>query len=818
LYIQNLDEVLPLLRAKLREYLTLKLDLRSNAKNFQCFVHNDSDPSMHFNPRTNEETVKCFGCSWHGDLFACAEKIDGLPSSGPEWITETIPTLCELLDIPLKMGDVSVSDRERLKHLKMLQDMADCLIEGSPEKIEYAKQRRWEQPHLSYGCVEEDSLIAAMVDKGWPSEDVVKSGLIRSKYQNWFGPEKLTFIIRDHRGRPIGFIYRDYSKEGGRWVNSSESMVYNKSKALLGIDIALLEARQKGLYVVEGPGDLAQLYRVGITNAVAICGTAFTEHHLLYLKQLGIQRVMLSLDWDKAGFAATARILEGVLQVTSGMSAWVVTAPETDEKDPDELLCNSKTADPFIGLTVLSGFEWRLRQFEDETPDLICEKMIPIIAQEPLAVRRELLIRSLAEYTDINPQAIVTDVRAILDDRFSKFSNRIIATAEQALQEIKEDPESVRSILAEQESRVDGIELEYQQNSIGLNSQLMRLDVLEKETERDDAGGGFEMNNLTNFKNMMDGGSNWAEGCLISIPGRAHSGKTAMGLAISADIAISDENATVLIFSTDDAYKLILPRIMSNIYHFSCPDGPQLYNGMIAQPQKYLPNDDDYRGALYYARDLIKDLIREERLVIIDGEDGRTLGTLEKHQRYYRKRHSARKIFTVIDNQYNLDQFTNLDRSQRAERIITGLKNQCEDYRTCLMATAEYKKRMNGGQEKLVWPEDDDIADSRAQTYRPNVIAHVYNDSRARPDNTEIFWLDGGKVSPRIVLSFTKNKISGRDGKIAFDLSTKTVHPSVVSYEQAYADFERFVENKDAGLVKIQGDQYITVDAEDYDE
>ena len=115
----------------------------------------------------------------------------------------------------------------------------------------------------------------------------------------------------------------------------------------------------------------------------------------------------------------------------------------------------------------------------------------------------------------------------------------------------------------------------------------------------------------------------------------------------------------------------------------------------------------------------------------------------------------------------------------------------------------------------MIWPEDDDIADTRAQTYRPNIIAHVYNDSKARPDNTEIFWLDGGKVSPRIVVSFTKNKISGNAGKIAYDLDTKTVHPRPISYELAYSDFERFRDNKEAGIVKIQGDQYIVVDVDE---
>jgi len=134
------------------------------------------------------------------------------------------------------------------------------------------------------------------------------------------------------------------------------------------------------------------------------------------------------------------------------------------------------------------------------------------------------------------------------------------------------------------------------------------------------------------------------------------------------------------------------------------------------------------------------------------------------------------------------------------------------------LVTAEYKKRLTGGQDKLIWPEDDDIADSRAQTYRPNIIAHVYNDSRMRPDNTEIFWIEDGAVAPRIILSVTKNKISGKVQKMAFDLSGKTVHLWPIPLEQAFAEYDRYVEQKEAGYIRIQGNKCIHVDAEEYKE
>lgn len=590
-------------------------------------------------------------CNVSFDIFGCAEKIDGLPSSGPEWITETVPALCELLQIPLKLGEVSVADRERARLLKLTQDIADCLVENSPDEIAYVEARNWKQPYLAYGSVDETILINKVMEKGWSAEEINKSLIVKTKYVNYFGLDKITFVIKDHRGRAIGFVYKDLSKPDGRYVNSADSQLYNKSRALLGIENAIKTAKTDGVIVVEGPGDLASLNRVGIVNAVAVCGTAFTEHHLLHLKNLGIQKIYFCLDWDKAGYAATSNILETVLRATSGVSVFVITAPESDIKDPDELLRKSKTAEPFTSLKILTGFQWKLAQFKDESPDTICEKMILIIASEPTAIRRELLINSLADFTDVSPQAILTDVRAIIDNRFDKYKQRVVATAEAALQEITEDPESARTIIAQQESRIEEIENEFEQNTIGVNHQLMRLDLVMKEIsgEGGETAGGFKMNHLSNIKSCFDGGSSWTEGCLISLPGKAHSGKTALSLAIAADIALSDEDALAIVYSTDDSYKLILPRITSNLYHISFPNGPILTNGMLAQPLAHLPATSEYQDAFQEAQDLLKFLISEEKLIIIDGDSGRTVSTLQKQLRYYRKRFPARKIFCVLD-------------------------------------------------------------------------------------------------------------------------------------------------------------------------
>ena len=129
MYITDIDEVVSLLRSKLPQYLSLSLgeDNFSPNRKFKCFAHNDNTPSMCLNPKTDNETVKCFACGYHGDIFTVAEHFDNLPTNGPEWLTITIPTLCEKLDINYSPGTLSVVDKERISLYKLAQDISDIL-------------------------------------------------------------------------------------------------------------------------------------------------------------------------------------------------------------------------------------------------------------------------------------------------------------------------------------------------------------------------------------------------------------------------------------------------------------------------------------------------------------------------------------------------------------------------------------------------------------------------------------------------------------------------------------------------------------------
>lgn len=828
MYITDIDEVVSLLRSKLSDYLFLCLgeDNFSFNKKFKCFAHDDNTPSMAINPKTGGETVKCFSCGYHGDIFTVAEHFDALPTNGPEWLKVSIPTLCEKLDINYSPGTLTAIDKERISLYKLAQDISDILASQKSKDNEYLLERNWIQPFLPLGTIDPDSLIAKLVSKGWDAAFINSSSFIKTRYMSFFGEDKITFAIKDHCKRTVGFICRNlnYQKDNiPKYVNTPETSIYKKNQALMGIDVAYREAKKYGLYIVEGPGDLMQLYRLGIKNAVAVCGTAFTENHLLHLKSLGIRKIFLNFDWDQAGYAATQRVLENILKVTSGISTYVVAPPNPDAKDTDEYLKDKDSPSDYLDLTKVSAFEWQLNSFShSDTPDIICQKMIPIIAAEETGVKRELLIKELAQHTTVSTASISSDVSAIRNNKFSEKLEKTKAAAENYVRSVEQDPDNIRAHFAAHEQSIELIEKEFKTDSIGINYQISRFDAIQElraTSSEDESAASFKMNYFKDFVNNMNGGMSWASGALIYVGGRANSGKTATCLMIGTDIAMSDENSIVIIHSTDDSYEQIEPRIKTNIYRMACPNGPPLTIGMVVQPNLHLRDlPSEYTEAWIKANELFKELIEKERLVIIDSEDGATLSTLERNLRYYRMRYPNRKIMMVCDNTHNYLDFMNLEQSSRMTMISNQQKNLTVKYHACMIATAEYRKNMPMDHSKLRLPVDDDLADARALMYRPNVIWHVYNDMHDRKEHAEIFWKDvDGNIRPRLLLHFTKNKISGFKDKLVLDLDPSTVSLTPVDTKNALNDAESFRDLKSAGYISSNGKQVMYMEAEEYE-
>lgn len=816
MYISNVEELVEALKPKLRDYLENKIGREVNNKNFKCFIHKDDTPSMAFNPKSNNTVVHCFGCGTTQDIFGAAAHFEDLPSTGSEWITQTLPCLAERFGLLIKLGEQSLADKERTKLYKLMSDIANILA-GTKTKVleDYLLKRSWSDEKLIIGNISQQDLITKLSVTGWEATTLYSTLLINAK-NPIFADDRITFVIKDYRGRPIGFVARNLSNEGAKYVNSPESLIYEKSKVLLGLDSAISESKKTGIFIVEGPGDLAALHRVGIFNAVATCGTAFTSEHLHLLKMLGIKQAFFALDWDDAGQKAMRRILKEELKFATGVSCFVIEAPKSGEKDVSELLEGTKDYQAFTQLRKVPAFEWVLQIAVHSTPEDLCAEMIPIIASEGTSVRREILIKVLSDKTGISFTSIKEDIAAIRDSKVRERNERLEAAAQKYHKDIQSDPSNAQVLLSQHQNDLLAIEKEFNRQPQGVDYQLSRYDALQhnklnSEIETSE----FTLGRYTLLGHALSGGMSWTESCFAIVGGRANSGKTATTLAIGTDIALHDENAIVIGHFTDDSYIQIEPRIKCNIASMLREqDMPHLTIGGAASPRKNLNTSAEWE--VYYNADKqFRHLIEEERLFVLDQEDGKNLATLERTLRQIRNRYPEKKVFIMSDGLHNYQDFLGNDQTSRMTRISSAMKDFAGQYKCSIWATAQYRKNMPFNRAELKLPVDDDLADARALMYDPNLIVHVYNDLHDRAEDCEIFWekkeLPGIRL-PRLLLCVTKNKLTEFKDKLVLNMDPKTVSLTQVDALRARLDSEHYVksmnntETEDASRIMVDAD------------
>ena len=829
MYITNKEELVDALKPRLRDYLTMMVGEEAQKKQFCCYVHEENTPSMAYNPKTGNTTVHCFGCGVSHDIFDACEHLEGLPARGPEWITQTLPHLAEKLGVEVRLGEPSPADRAKGKLYKLCSDIAK-ILSGTTSHLEYLKERGWSDEFLKFGRISVEDLKSQLMDLGWSHTDLDTSLMIESSRQPYFGEEmSITVVIEDYRGRPIGFQSRRIEGKP-KYINTPETLIYEKRKTLLGLNSALKTARHQGLYVVEGPGDLASLHRAGVTNAVALCGSSFTADHLQLLKMLGIRRVYFALDWEESGYKAVHRILKEELRFAPGVSCYVVAAPESGEEDPDDF-ANAvmrpleeadkdpkEAAETFHALKKIPAFDWVIDRIgQTSTPEDLCDEMVPIIASEETAVRREMFTASLAKRTGISHQAIDQDVRNIRDGKTKERNERHVAAAEQYIRSVRDDPSNTMSLLAEYESNMEYIEKEFGKDTIGVNYQLSKYEALQEKRAREaEAGkvGEFTMAHYTQFREAFSGGATWTDGVLVYLGGRENSGKTATCIGLAMDIALHDKDAIVLMHFTDDSFAQVEPRLKANIaMMLENPGDPRLTIGMTNDPTRCKTPDE--RTRYYEADEKFRTLLAEEKVIIIDMEDGSTLSTLEKNLRHIRRRYPEKKLFVVCDNTHNYMDYLQLDQPTRMTRISNTQKMFTGKYHCAMFATAEYRKNSSPNTEKMQLPVNDDLADARALKYRPNAIIHVYNDLNDRRDNAEIFWESDhhrGQRLPRLMLVIAKNKISKFKDKLMMDLDIDTVTLKQKDTEEARTESEEFFEKVENGQVRVEDGVIVEAD------
>jgi len=773
MYITNSFELQAALKPKLREYLESQ-GVEINAKRYlRCYVHDEQSPSMLLNHVDSGDYVFCFACQVRHDIFQAAAHFEKLPSFGPEFVTVTIPTLAKRFKLTVETTQASIADLARLEQRKLVADVAR-ILDATRDRVEpYAQQRLWNIQQEQAGSISVSDLIRELEASSWPASTLKATPWLTDFY---FGQTKYTFAIKDHNHVPVAFISRNMVDKP-KYVNSPESIIYQKKDLLFGLNMAKNKlGAGKTIYVVESIGDLFSLRNIGALNVVATCGTALTVNHINLLKSCGVKAIRLCMNWDAPGQETILRLIKNILPQVDEISYSVVQGPA--DMDVNDFLM----ADPeahIEDLPVISTFEFQLSLSEEQDVYKLCETMAPLIAVEPIAIRREFMITKLSEKTGVSALSIGQDVESIRNNVTEERHSRIRGSVQKFISSIEDTPDESLMLIGRLESDIENIDKEFNKKTIGTSYQLDRYDSLQEKRLSDEENSHFEfkMNRYKAFQEAMSGGLTWAEGTLIYVGGRQNSGKTSVCIAFGLDVCLEDEDAIVLMHFTDDSYPQLEPRIKSNIATLIAqPGDAALTIGQAANPVGQITTTKQWD--LYNRADAkFRELLAEERLIIIDNQDGGTLTVLEKNLRYVRQRHPGKKLLLICDNTHNYLDYLELDSTERIKRISGYQKTLTGKYRCCMIATAEYRKNGGGDYSKLRLPVDDDLADARALGYQPNAIIHVYNDLNDRREYAEFYWRKEGvhEHQPQLMLIISKNKISAFKENILLNLDKKSV-------------------------------------------
>lgn len=419
-------------KADIVDVISRGLKLKRSGNNYFacCPFHKEKSPSFSINAK--EQYFHCFGCGESGDVITYVMKYNGLD------FIEAVKSLANSYGVHIPEGTRTLTPieikQEKIKKAT-LQDVIVKTVDfyrnnlvHSSVAINYLKNRGLTQNIIDkflLGFVPSQSTTLGSIFADYSTNTfLLDAGLVikgdNGKLYDRFR-ERIMFPIRNTRGEVIAFGGRIIAKGEPKYLNSPETVLFNKSNELYGLYEAQRQIRDTNkVVVVEGYMDVIALSQFGVDNVVATMGTAATEEHVKKMFRL-CDDIYYCFDGDHAGKKAAWRALERSLPlVTDNKCVHFLFLPE--EHDPDSFI-RERGADVFKielqdNCTSLSGF---LLSQLSSTVNLQTEEgkarfislVKPYIEQVKAVALAVMLKKQLANLVELNPDV----VESILNNR-----------------------------------------------------------------------------------------------------------------------------------------------------------------------------------------------------------------------------------------------------------------------------------------------------------------------------------------------------------------------------------------------------------------
>jgi DNA primase len=315
-------------RARIEEIVGSYVTLRSSGGTMKglCPFHDEKTPSFQVTPARGY--WYCFGaCAEGGDVIDFMRKIDNLS------FVEAVERLADRVGIQLRYTDDAgprVEPGARTRLAEALRVAADFFAEhlSSPDAVtarQFLAERGFDREaaerfQVGFSPRDGRALIQHLRGRGFSDAELVSTGLVRESGWDFFQGRAM-WPIRDSGRQVLGFGARrlfDDDRMPAKYINTPETLLYKKSHALYGLELARTAISKKSqAVVVEGYTDVMAAHLSGVDTAVASCGTAFGDDHARLLRRLMGNHdafhgeVIFTFDGDEAGQAAALKVFAG---------------------------------------------------------------------------------------------------------------------------------------------------------------------------------------------------------------------------------------------------------------------------------------------------------------------------------------------------------------------------------------------------------------------------------------------------------------------------------------------------------------------------
>ncbi|EMX4402082.1 DNA primase [Campylobacter jejuni] len=335
--IENLSQ-----RLNIVDIIENYIEVKKQGSSFVCICpfHADKNPSMHINP--TKGFYHCFACKAGGDAFKFVMDYEKLS------FADAVEKVASLSNFTLSYTKEKQENKKELKSiLPSLNAYFKDNLKHHKEILTYLYQRALNDKdiakfELGFAGASEDS-IRLLQNQKIPLEDAMSVGALKKDENNEFYASfiwRITFPIYDHKDLLVGFGGRTLNPNvPAKYVNSPQNILFDKSRIFYAFNIAKENiAKKKEIIVCEGYMDAIAFHKAGFNNAVAVLGTALTEHHLPLIHRYDA-KVILCFDNDEAGLKAATR--SAFLLSTNKIDGKVAILQ--GGKDPAELVAKNES-------------------------------------------------------------------------------------------------------------------------------------------------------------------------------------------------------------------------------------------------------------------------------------------------------------------------------------------------------------------------------------------------------------------------------------------------------------------------------------------